>query len=124
MHDQVFDLAIIDYRMDDMDGLEVLDVLKVRSPDTEALLLTGYGSIEIADDAMKKGAADFIEKTNLREALPIKIEKVLDYRDARRYRERLDEENQYLRDEISGRYNFGEIVGTSEQMAQILATGK
>lgn len=124
LNDQVFDLAIIDYRMDDMDGLEVLDVLKVRSPDTEALILTGYGSIEIAVDAMKKGAADFIEKTNLREALPIKIEKVLDYRDARRYRERLDEENQYLRDEISGRYNFGEIVGTSEQMAQILATVK
>ena len=66
--------------------------MKAQAPDTEAMILTGFGTIEIAVEAMKKGAADFIEKTNLREALPIKIEKVLDYRDARRDRERLGEE--------------------------------
>ena len=122
MEEGVFDLVITDYRMDEMDGLEVLQAVRGKSPDTDVVVLTGYGTIEIAVEAMKKGAVDFIEKENLSSVLPLKIEKVLEYRLARRERERLGEENQYLREEIGGRFNFGEIIGHSTQMEDVLKT--
>ncbi len=117
-----FDLVITDYRMDEMDGLEVLEAVKQEEPDTDVMINTAHGTIEIAVEAMKKGAVDFITKDLPREAIRLKIEKVLEYRAARRERERLDEENRYLREEIGGRYNFGEIVGQSVQIQDILVT--
>jgi two-component system, NtrC family, response regulator HydG len=120
--ESAFDLVLTDYRMDEMDGLEVLQAVREKSPDTDVVVLTGYGTIEIAVEAMKKGAVDFIEKENLSSVLPLKIEKVLEYRSARRERERLGEENRYLREEIGGRFNFGEIVGQSAQMEEVLKT--
>ena len=71
---------------------------------------------------MRKGAFDFIEKENLSSVLPAKIEKMLEYRATRQERERLGEENRYLREEIGGRFNFGEIVGRSSQIEAILTT--
>ena len=122
MEEGGFDLIITDYRMDEMDGLEVLQAVRGKSPETDVVVLTGYGTIEIAVEAMKKGAVDFIEKENLSSVLPLKIEKVLEYRSARRERERLGEENRYLREEIGGRFNFGEIIGQSTQMEDVLKT--
>jgi len=122
MREQPFDLVITDYRMDEMDGLQVLEAAKGDFPEVDVMILTGYGTIEIAVEAMKKGAFDFIEKENLSSVLPLKIEKVLEHRAARRERERLDEENRYLREEIGGRFNYGEIVGQSAQIKEILAT--
>jgi len=70
---------------------------------------------------MKCGAIDFITKPFPHDGLRLKIEKVLEYRAARRDRERLGEQNRYLREEIDGRYNFGEIIGESEQIHKVLA---
>ena len=117
-----FDLVITDYRMDEMDGLDVLEAVKEKAPDTDVIINTAHGTIEIAVEAMKKGAVDFITKDLPSEAIRLKIEKVLEYRAARREGERLGEENRYLREEIGGRYNFGEIVGQSEQVLRILTT--
>jgi two-component system, NtrC family, response regulator HydG len=122
LRERPFDLVITDYRMEGMDGLAVLAAVKEEYPDTEVMVLTGYGTIEIAVEAMKKGAVDFIEKENLSSVLPLKIHKVLEYRAARRERERLDAENRYLREEIGGRFNYGEIVGKSALIGEILAT--
>ena len=120
LEDERVDLVITDYRMDDMDGMQVLEAVKEKYADTDVILITAYGTIEIAVEAMKQGAVDFITKPFPPEALRLKIEKVLDYRATRQERERLDEENRYLREEIGGRYNFGEIIGDSPKIKKIL----
>jgi two-component system response regulator HydG len=119
--EQSFDLVITDYRMDDMDGQQVLEAVKTRAPETDVMMMTAYGSIELAVEAMKCGAIDFITKPFPHDGLRLKIEKVLEYRAARRDRERLGEQNRYLREEIDGRYNFGEIIGESAQIHKVLA---
>ena len=119
--EQSFDLVITDYRMDNMDGQQVLEAVKTRAPETDVMMMTAYGSIELAVEAMKCGAIDFITKPFPHDGLRLKIEKVLEYRAARRDRERLGEQNRYLREEIDGRYNFGEIIGESEQIHKVLA---
>ncbi len=121
LQEQSVDLVVTDYRMDDMDGMQVLEAVKEKYADTDVMLITAYGTIEIAVEAMKQGAVDFITKPFPPEALRLKIEKVLDYRSTRQERERLDEENRYLREEIGGRYNFGEIVGESMRIKEILS---
>lgn len=120
LQDERVDLVITDYRMDDLDGMQVLEAVKEKYADTDVILITAYGTIEIAVEAMKQGAVDFITKPFPPEALRLKIEKVLDYRATRQERERLDEENRYLREEIGGRYNFGEIIGDSPKIKKIL----
>ena len=122
LRERPVDLLITDYRMEKMDGLQLLEVVVSDWPDTDVIINTAHGTIEIAVEAMKLGAVDFITKDLPREAIRLKIERVLEYRLARRERQRLDEENQYLRDEIGGRYNFGEIVGQSSQIRDIMAT--
>ncbi len=118
---QACDLVITDYRMDEMDGMQVLEEVKRQWPETDVMIMTAYGTIEIAVEAMKRRTTDFITKPFPHEVLRLKVEKVLEYRRARLEHERLGEENRYLRAEIGGRYNFGEIVGGSDQMLNILA---
>ena len=114
-----FDLIVTDYKMSQMDGLQLLEAVKGSRPDVDVILVTAFGSIEIAVQAMQLGAADFIEKDNLTRVLPIKVSRVLEHRAARRERDRLDAENEYLREEVDDR--FGEIVGDSQVMRQVLA---
>ncbi|MGB1892133.1 MAG: sigma-54-dependent transcriptional regulator [Candidatus Latescibacterota bacterium] len=116
------DLVITDYRMEGMDGMQVLQKVKERWPDTDVMMMTAHGTIEIAVEAMKRGAIDFITKPFPHDALRLKVQNVLEYRQARQERSRLGEENRYLREEIDGRYNFGEVVGDSESMRSILGT--
>ena len=118
---QRFDLVITDYRMDEMDGLQVLEAVKEQTPETDIMMMTAHGTIEVAVEAMKRGATDFITKPFPYDELRLKIEKVLAYRTARHDSERLGEQNRYLREEIDGRYNFGEIIGEAAQMHAILA---
>ena len=116
------DLVITDYRMAEMDGLEVLAAVREEHPGIDVIVITAHGTIEIAVEAMKRGAADFITKPFPPEALQLKIERVLAHRAERRERERLDEENRYLREEIGGR--FGEIVGHSSVIVEVMATAE
>jgi two-component system response regulator HydG len=117
--EEAADLVITDYRMEPMDGLQLLQAVKERWTETDVIMVTAHGSIEVAVQAMQKGAADFVEKTDLNQVLPIKVSKVLENRSARHERDRLDAENEYLREEIGDRY--GEIVGDSKTMRQVLA---
>ena len=115
-----FDLVITDYRMEGLDGLQLLQTIKERWPSTDVIMVTAHGSIEVAVQAMQCGAGDFVEKTNLYQVLPIKVARILDHRLARHERDRLGAENEYLREEISDR--FGEIVGNSAVIRRVLAS--
>ena len=113
------DLVITDYRMKGMDGLALLAKVKELHPETDVIMITGHGSIEVAVDAMRIGAADFVVKDNLDQVLPEKVRTVLANRRARLERDRLEEENEYLREEIGDRY--GAIIGDSERMRHVMA---
>ena len=114
-----FDLVITDYKMEEMDGLQLLEAIRRDFGDTDVVIITAHGTIEIAVRAMQIGAVDFITKPFPMEALQLKVQRVLGNRADRRERDRLGEENEYLREEIEDRY--GEIVGRSRQIAQVLA---
>ena len=115
-----FDLVITDYKMEAMDGLEVLDAVRRDYAETDVVVITAYGTIDVAVEAMRKGAADFVVKADaLYDVLRLRVEKVLKHRELRQSRDRLDEENQYLREEIGVRFNFGEMVGRSKPMKMV-----
>jgi DNA-binding NtrC family response regulator len=115
-----FDLIVTDFRMNEMDGLQVLREVKERWPETDIVIMTAFGSVEIAVEAMKLGAVDFISKPFPHDAFRLKINKVIEYRQARLANTRLDEENKYLRNEIGKRYNFGEIIGRSNVITSLM----
>ena len=122
MKDQAFDLVITDYRMEEMDGLAVVEAVKREAPETDVMMMTAHGEdthFSIGVEAMKRGAIDFIEKSFSHDQLWLKIEKALNDQAVRRDRERLGEENRYLREEIESR--FGKIVGESPPMQAVLA---
>jgi two-component system response regulator HydG len=114
-----FDLLITDYKMKEMNGLEVLEQAKSIDEDLDAILITAYGTVDIAVQAMEKGSADYINKPFSVDEFKIRIGKVLKFREASQAKQRLGEENKYLRDEIDIQYNFGEIVGASESMLKV-----
>ncbi|MBT3346079.1 MAG: sigma-54-dependent Fis family transcriptional regulator [Gemmatimonadetes bacterium] len=120
LNEESFDLVITDLKMDGMDGIGLLQKIRDDHPGTEVILVTGYGSIEDAVEAMRIGASDFVVKDGLSKVLPIKISKALENRRARNERDRLGEENQYLREEIDE--SFGEIVGDSPEIRHVLGT--
>jgi DNA-binding NtrC family response regulator len=70
-----FDIVITDIRMDEIDGLEVLDYIMSHSKDTKVIMITGYATVEVAREALAKGAFDFIAKPFKPEDLRIIINK-------------------------------------------------
>jgi DNA-binding NtrC family response regulator len=121
LEDQGADLVITDLKMAKMDGIQVLEKVRERYPDTEVLVITAYGTIEKAVEAMKLGAADFITKPFSSEEFGVKIDRLLHERAVRLRLKRenvaLRVENTYLREEAEARY--GEIVGESPQMRDV-----
>ena len=115
------DLVITDLKMSEVDGIEVLRRVKERQPDTDVLVITAYGTIEKAVEAMKLGAVDFITKPFSSEEFGVKIDRLLKDRAERRRLQKenvaLRVENTYLKEEAEPRY--GEIVGDSEPMKEV-----
>ncbi len=118
---QPFDLLITDYKMSPMDGIAVMKAVRELSPDTEIVMITAFGTVDVAVEAMKLGAADFVTKPFSPDELLLKTEKILKIYQERLQFAKTDEENQYLREEIRDKYNFGEIIGSSAKMKDIYA---
>jgi len=113
------DLVITDFKMTGLDGLELLNKIKRDFQDTEVIVITAYGTIELAVEAMKSGAWDFMTKPFSKDELKLKVERVLEIINQRSVVRRLADENRYLRDEVEIRFNYGEIVGESRKMKSV-----
>ena len=111
---EVFDLVVADLSMDDVSGLDVLRHVKQASPEVEVILMTGYGTIESAVEAMKLGAFDFITKPFQSEEILLRARNALDKRQLR-------QEVHRLRAEVQGTSGPDRIVGVSEPMRRLLA---
>jgi len=62
IHEKTFDIVVTDIRMEDIDGIEILEQVKSRSNHTKVIMITGYATVEVAREALGKGAFDFIAK--------------------------------------------------------------
>ncbi|UVT16079.1 MAG: sigma-54-dependent Fis family transcriptional regulator [Nitrospira sp.] len=103
------DLVITDLRMPGMGGIEFLRQLKDKWSDTEVVVMTAFGSIDTAVEAMRLGAYDYLTKPIDRERFGVVVEKALE-------RHTLTSENKQLRDRLETRIRFDQMVGESDAM--------
>jgi len=107
-------LVITDLKMPGMSGFQLLSAVKERSPATVVIVLTAFGAIDTAVEAMKLGAFDYLTKPFNRDELKLTVKKALQLQG-------LSEENRLLKEELSGRAEFKSIVGTSRAMEGVFS---
>ncbi len=108
-----YDLVITDLRMGDVDGLEVLRHAREGSPLTEVMVMTAFGTIEDAVEAMRYGAHDFLQKPFAEEELLMKVTRAVRTR-------KLAGELQAMAHDFRERYHFGNIIGQSAPIREVL----
>src|SRR3989440_3105732 len=113
LHDSYFDVVLSDLKMGGSDGLDVLKTARALHPTTAVILMTAFGTVNTAVEAMKIGAFDYVQKPFEIEEMEVKIEKALEVK-------RLKNEIEYLRDAQQDRYDFEKIVGTSPALQRVL----
>jgi two-component system, NtrC family, response regulator HydG len=111
------DFVITDLKMDHLGGVEVLRGVAELDADCPTMIITGFGSVETAVEAMKLGAFDFLTKPIAPELVRLKVERGLELRDARRARRKAEAMTDYLRTEAHGR--FTEFIGQSEKLLSV-----
>jgi len=110
----VFDLVLTDLKMPEMDGLELLKTIKGTRPEVLVVLMTAYGTIETAVEAMRMGANDYITK-------PIDLNELLLHISKVQKEGFLLRENRLLRMEVRKKFEFGNIIGKSRKMQEIFS---
>lgn len=110
---QYFDLAIVDLQLVHRDGISLMEELHLILPDMPVIILTAYGTIESAVEAMKKGAYSYLTKPFEHQNLLLHIERALENR-------RLASEIQRLKELLEERYDFTNMVARSEKMKRVL----
>jgi two-component system response regulator PilR (NtrC family) len=112
-----FDLVLTDLEMPEMKGIELLEQVSRFSPETLVVIITAYGSIDTAIQALRKGAIDYILKPVEFDELIVKVGRLLATR-------RVNVENKLLRGELNRRFDFTNIIGQSQAMQRIFDTIK
>ncbi len=107
-----YDIVFLDIKLEGMSGLEALQKIRDTDPDTAVVMITAYGSISTAVQAMKDGANDYLLKPFEPETLTVLIEKILDRRAQAR-------ENIYLRAAYQERTRFENLIGQSQAMQEV-----
>ncbi|MFZ2445695.1 MAG: sigma-54 dependent transcriptional regulator [Syntrophobacteraceae bacterium] len=103
------DVVLLDIKLPDLDGLEVLRIVRIERPDIYFIIITGYSTVQNAILAMKLGAFDYLAKPFSDDELILSVERAID-------KKRLVEENVALRKEIFDRFGFASIVGRNARM--------
>ena len=115
LDEQPIDIVLSDMRMPGMDGLTLIQRILARTPQPICILLTAYGSIETAVEAMKRGAFDFLTKPVHLDQLDLLLQRALRTRD-------IESENRQLREQLDARFGLETMVGQSPAMHEIFET--
>jgi len=110
--DTTFDQVLCDIRMPGMDGLDFLKEVRKTEADANVIMMSAYGTLDTAVEAMKLGAYDYISK-------PFKADEIILTLKKAEERERLRKENELLRKEVKREYSFDNIVSKNEKMQSI-----
>jgi two-component system response regulator PilR (NtrC family) len=113
IREENFDLVITDLKMPGMDGINLLQKVMKMSPQTFVILMTAYGTVETAVEAMQKGAYDYIMKPFLFDDVLNKLKRLFQYK-------RVALENQVLRQELEERFDFFNIIGESPLIQKVI----
>ncbi len=112
--DREYDLVFLDIKMPDMDGLRVLHEIKENYPHSMVVMITAYGSVHSAVEAMKRGANDYLMKPFEPEDLVLLVEKLLQQK-------KIIDENIILREHVAARVRCEDMIGASSCMRQLFA---
>jgi DNA-binding NtrC family response regulator len=113
--EQRFNLIITDLKMPNVDGLELLKFAKEANPDNIVIMITGYGTVNTAVDAMKLGAFDYITKPLRDDLVKLTVARALSFAS-------LKEENVVLKDHLKDKHDFGKMIGYSDCMKKVFDT--
>src|ERR1700732_1462631 len=113
LEEKPFDLLLLDVSLPDRNGLDLLREIRRRDPHLSVVLITAYGSIDMARAAFKSGAQDYITKPWSNDELLLQVAQAVEGR-------RLREENVQLKRALKQRYNFPNIIGKSDKMLAVL----
>lgn len=111
------DIMLADLKMPGMDGIQLMKKVKEISPNTLTVILTAYGTIETAVNAMKEGAYDFVTKPINLDEVDMLVRRALSTR-------KVEQENISLRQQLDKRYGFENIIGNTQEIKQIFETIK
>ncbi|MBI3861745.1 MAG: sigma-54-dependent Fis family transcriptional regulator [Planctomycetia bacterium] len=107
-----FDVVLCDLNLPDEDGFKLLEFAKERSPDTAVVLITGYGTIESAVDAIRLGAFDYLSKPLIDDELNFCVQRAIGQR-------QVIQENKSLRAQLDQRFGLGKIIGRDYKMVKM-----
>ncbi len=117
LRENAIDVALLDIRMPGKSGMEVLAEAQKAALDTQIIMITAFGTVDSAVEAMRLGARDYVTKPFVFDDIFIKIKRLLDMR-------RLEAENYFLHTELAERYSFEGIVGRSAALQELLGIVK
>jgi len=110
--EKMFDIIFTDLKMPKVGGLELLRAVKETSPETEVIILTGYGTVDSAVEALKLGSYDYLQKPIEFERLKILIDRIIE-------KQTLQKENILIKKRLRDRYQYDGLVGASEKIREI-----
>jgi two-component system response regulator HydG len=113
--ERIVDLVLMDIRMPAIDGMEALVRIKKLNPAMPIIIMTAYGSIDSAVEALKSGAEDYLTKPLDMDELIIKVKRAIRYH-------QLEEENILYRERLGIRFDFSNIIGKSPKMRELFET--